>query len=121
MYAEKLCFLCCFLHIFPADFGTIRQNKIGFSDDILRIFLHKPTLVGIPPCLILRKFARRGPSVFRKKGCRDLDTPPTLSVHRTHALSLIIPSFSFLLLMTFLSYIYDILKQYHSVLKYLEL
>ena len=49
MYAEKLCFLCCFLHIFPADFGTIRQNKIGFSDDILRIFLHKPTLVGIPP------------------------------------------------------------------------
>nr|DAU90064.1 MAG TPA: hypothetical protein [Caudoviricetes sp.] len=49
MYAEKLCFLCCFLHIFPADFGTIRQNKIGFSDDILRIFSHKLTLVGIPP------------------------------------------------------------------------
>ena len=28
-----------------------------------------------PPCLILRKFARRGPLVFIKKWWRDLDTP----------------------------------------------
>ena len=34
---------------FSAYFGTIQQNKIGFSDDIQRIFSHKPTLVGIPP------------------------------------------------------------------------
>nr|DAE33345.1 MAG TPA: hypothetical protein [virus sp. ctr1v16] len=29
MYAEKLCFLCCFLHVFSAYFVTIRQNKIS--------------------------------------------------------------------------------------------
>nr|DAF24232.1 MAG TPA: anticodon binding domain protein [Caudoviricetes sp.] len=49
MCAEKLCFLCCFLHVFYADFGSIRQNKIGFSSGILRIFSHKLTFVGIPP------------------------------------------------------------------------
>ena len=32
-------------------------------------------LDGYSPCLILRKFARRGPSGFMKKWCRDLDTP----------------------------------------------
>ena len=34
MYAEKLYFLYCFLHVFSAYFGTIWQNKIGFSNDI---------------------------------------------------------------------------------------
>nr|DAO27760.1 MAG TPA: hypothetical protein [Caudoviricetes sp.] len=31
-------------------------------------------------CLILRKFARRGASVFRQKGCRDLDTPASVFI-----------------------------------------
>ena len=60
-------FYAVFYTFFSAYFVTIRQNKIGFSDDIQRIFSHKPTLVGIPPCLILRKFERRGPSVFKKR------------------------------------------------------
>ena len=74
MYAKELCFLCGFLHVFSAHFGTIWQNQIGFSDDIQRIFSHKLTFVGIPPCLILRKFARRGPSVLKRKYCRDLNS-----------------------------------------------
>nr|DAN15889.1 MAG TPA: hypothetical protein [Caudoviricetes sp.] len=36
-------------------------------------------ILWVSPCLILRKFARRGPSVFRQKGCRDLDTPVSFS------------------------------------------
>lgn len=57
---------------FSAYFGTIRKNKIDFSDDIQRIFSHKPTLVGVP----LFNSAK-----IRTKGAiglhRDLDTPTT--------------------------------------------
>lgn len=41
--------LLCLFTRFSAYFGTIWQNKIDFSDDIHRIFSHKPTLVDIPP------------------------------------------------------------------------
>ena len=34
---------------FYVNFGTIRKNKISFSNGILQIFSHKSTLVGIPP------------------------------------------------------------------------
>ena len=44
----KKTMLLCFFTRFSAYFGTIWQNKIDFSDDIHRIFSHKPTLVDIP-------------------------------------------------------------------------
>ena len=47
-----------FLHVFSEYFGTLRQIRIGFSDNMQRIFSHKLTLVSMPPCLILRKFAQ---------------------------------------------------------------
>ena len=60
-------FFCVFRY-YPA-----KQNQLKWwhSADIFT----STDLDGYPPCLILRKFARRGPSVFRQKGCRDLDTP----------------------------------------------
>ena len=70
-----------FLHVFSAYFGTIRQNKIGFSDDIQRIFSHKPTLVGIP-LFNSAKIRTKGPSSSGRKVVEILIPPSIEKSHR---------------------------------------
>ena len=68
------CILTLIIPIFP-NFLT------KYSYPILRITACFTTpsaktlvLFSYPPCLILRKFARRGPSVLKRKYCRDLNS-----------------------------------------------
>ena len=67
-------FFCAFRY-YPA-----KQNQLKWWHSA-NIFT-STDLDGYPPCLILRKFTKRGPSVFSGSDCRDLDTPTVCRQNR---------------------------------------
>ena len=84
---HKNCVFSIVLHTVFMRISVLSGKTKSAKEAVFYGNFHIIWILWVSPCLILRKFARRGPSVFRQKYCRDLDTPLFFKIFLTFFLA----------------------------------